>query len=87
MGLAKTQMMEHEERGYGSIDKLVCEDCIGDYALKQFVTGNGNEGTCDYCDSEGVCIDVESFIGKIMMESALSMKKLLGVWVLKRVSL
>lgn len=66
MGLAKNQMMEQEEREYGSIDKLVCEDCVGDYALKQFVTDNGDKGTCDYCDSEGVCIDVESLIGKIM---------------------
>jgi len=66
MGLAKNQMMEQEERGYGSIDKLVCENCVGDYVLKQFITDNGDEGTCDYCGSEGVCIDVESLIGKIM---------------------
>ncbi len=66
MGWAKKQMMEQQERGYGSIDKSVCEDCVGDYALKQFITDNGDEGTCDYCNSEGVCIDVESLIGKIM---------------------
>lgn len=66
MGWAKNQMMEQEARGYGSIDKSVCEDCVGDYALKQFVTDNGDEGICDYCNNEGVCIDVESLIGKIM---------------------
>lgn len=59
-------MIEQEERGYGCIDKVVCENCVGDYALKQFITDNGNEGTCDYCNNEGVCIDVESLIGKIM---------------------
>lgn len=66
MRLAKNQMMEQEERGYGNIDKSVCENCVGDYVLKQFVIDNGDEGTCDYCDCEGVCIDVESLIGKIM---------------------
>lgn len=66
MGWAKNQMMEQQERGYGSIDNLVCEDCVGDYALKQFVIDNGDEGTCDYCNSERICIDVETLIGKIM---------------------
>lgn len=66
MGWAKKQMMEQEERGYGSIDKSVCEDCVGDYALKQFVTDNGDEGSCDYCENEGICVDVESLIEKIM---------------------
>lgn len=59
-------MMEQEERRYGSIDKLVFEHCVGDYALKQYIINNGYKETCDYCDSEGVCIDVESLIGKIM---------------------
>ena len=66
MGFAKNQMMEQEERGYGSIDKVVCDNCVGDYALKQYITDNGDEETCDYCNNEGVCIDVESLIGKIM---------------------
>lgn len=35
MGWAKNQMMEQQRRGYGSIDKSVCEECVGDYALKQ----------------------------------------------------
>lgn len=66
MGLAKKQMMEQEERGYGSIDKLVCIDCVGDYALKQFITDNSSRGICHYCSSGGICIEVELLIGKIM---------------------
>lgn len=66
MGWIKEQMIEQDARGYGSIDKIVCENCVGDYALKKFVVDNGDKGLCDYCNNEEVCIDVESLIGKIM---------------------
>ncbi|MDL2281366.1 RES domain-containing protein, partial [Selenomonadales bacterium OttesenSCG-928-I06] len=66
MGFHKNQMLKYQERGYSYIDKVACEFCVGDYALKQFIANNGKNKICDYCSKDNVCIDVESLIGKIM---------------------
>ncbi len=66
MGLAKNQMIEYQERGYGSLDKMVCSDCVGDYALKNYIIENGESDTCSYCSNETICISGEELIGEIM---------------------
>lgn len=66
MGFFKNRMIEEQARGYGSIDELACEDCVGDYALKKYVKEMGSTGTCSYCANEGMCIDVELLLEKIM---------------------
>lgn len=49
MGMSKNRMMEEEERGFASIDTVVCEHCVHDYALKKYVIEHGQMGLCDYC--------------------------------------
>lgn len=66
MGMAKNQMMEEEERGFGSIDTTVCEHCVNEYVLKQYVIDNGRQDICDYCDAEAICIDTEQLMEQIM---------------------
>lgn len=66
MGMAKNQMMEEEERGFGSIDTRVCEHCVHDYALENYLIENGQMDTCDYCGSEAICIDTEELMQQIM---------------------
>ena len=67
MGLAKSMMMEYEARGYGSSDKSVCSECVGNEYLKQFIVDNGtDDAVCDFCKNEGVCVGVEELCGEIM---------------------
>ncbi len=33
----------------GEPDRLVCHECVGDYALRRFIRQNGARGRCDYC--------------------------------------
>lgn len=66
MGMAKNRMMEEEERGFASIDTVVCEHCVHDYALKKYVIEHGQMGLCDYCSGEAACIDTEQLMEPIM---------------------
>ncbi|WP_432748421.1 HEPN-associated N-terminal domain-containing protein [Pectinatus frisingensis] len=66
MGYWKNKMIENGERGYNNIDKLVCEDCVDDNVLKDFVNTNGEIDVCDYCGEKGKCIGVESLIEQII---------------------
>lgn len=59
-------MKDQMYRGYGQIDKVVCVDCVGDYALKQLISDGNLTETCDYCGETGKCISVEDLIEKIM---------------------
>jgi hypothetical protein len=66
VGFAKNQMMEQEERGYGSIDKLACHNCVGNEALKAFIIETGSEDECDYCGCSDTCVCVEDLLKKIV---------------------
>lgn len=66
MGIAKQMLIEQLERGFGSIDKKVCRDCVHDYALKNYICINGFEDECSYCAELNVCVDVEDLLGEIM---------------------
>lgn len=66
MGFAKNQMMEQDERGFGSLGKVICLDCVGDYALNNFILNKGFHRTCDYCKNEGSCVEAESLLETIM---------------------
>ena len=59
-------MKEQIDSGYGSINKVVCENCVEDYALNQFITDKNSPDTCDYCGETGNCVSVEDLIEKIM---------------------
>ena len=53
MGLAKSMMMEEEERGWTSVDKSVCPDCVGEPVLAAAVQAAADSDTCDYCGTTG----------------------------------
>lgn len=49
MGLAKTEWMESQERGWDAPDKYVCAECLEDEYLKSVVSDQASEMQCDYC--------------------------------------
>lgn len=66
MGLAKNMMIERQERGYGSIDKAVCHNCVKNPSLKEFIIKHGSNNECSYCEETAICVEVEELIGVIM---------------------
>lgn len=49
MGLAKSEWMEAQERGWVELDTHVCEDCVEDDYLKGLISANVTSRKCDYC--------------------------------------
>lgn len=50
MSWTKRQLEKIEAQGFDcKVDKYVCTDCVGDYAIKKFIEDNANEYYCDYC--------------------------------------
>jgi hypothetical protein len=60
-----------EYQGFSSVtEKYVCEDCIDDYAIQEFIRENATRNRCDYCGSEAqklIAADLDSVI-KFMLE-------------------
>lgn len=67
MGLAKTEWMDAQERGWSAPDTFVCADCVDDPYLKDLVSGNACSATCDYCGR----VDVEDIAAEaqVVMEA------------------
>ncbi len=71
MGRAKEEMMRQEALGYswGGQD-YICADCIGDYAIKDFIVEHVAHHECNYCENESKeliaasAIDVVTFIAE-----------------------
>lgn len=42
-------MIEEQDRGWSSVEKYVCGECLDDYALQTFVAEHATEKKCDYC--------------------------------------
>lgn len=54
MGVAKSELMEAEERGWWfDDDKFVCEDCVEDAYLKEVIRNNLMHAVCSYCGADG----------------------------------
>lgn len=53
MGLAKQMLEEIWERGWKSIGKSICPDCLESAALKKLAEENLDTDECDYCGREG----------------------------------
>ena len=49
MGLAKTEWIEAQERGWSAPDTHVCADCVEDSHLKDIIRKIASAYTCDYC--------------------------------------
>ena len=54
MGLAKSQMIEDQERGWHDLDTHVCANCVDDIFLKSLINENLEVCICDYCGEETV---------------------------------
>lgn len=51
MGQAKDEMMKWQELGCAPVgNKSICPNCVGDYALKQFIRDHALHKQCDYCE-------------------------------------
>ncbi len=66
MGLVKDMWMEQQERGYRSIDKTVCSNCVETQTLKDYIAKHGSDCECSYCVETATCVDVDDLIGFIM---------------------
>ncbi len=49
MGLAKSEMMDAEDRGWYEPDGYVCADCVEDEFLKDIIRDHADQQECDYC--------------------------------------
>lgn len=49
MGQAKAYWMEQQERGFSDIDKSVCDECVLDSVIQDFIRLNATALVCDYC--------------------------------------
>lgn len=52
MGLAKSEWIESQERGWDAPDKFVCDECVEDDYLKAVVADQAVENHCDYCNRD-----------------------------------
>lgn len=66
MGFVKRMLEEEEMRGFSSKDTYVCYECIGDYALKKYITDNGARKKCDYCGKNRISVPIDDLMKQIM---------------------
>ncbi|WP_097006987.1 HEPN-associated N-terminal domain-containing protein [Lacrimispora amygdalina] len=66
MGYLKNKQIEYQERGYSSIDSIICTSCVGDHAIKSFIRNIGTKNKCDYCSKIRKCCKLEDLIGHIV---------------------
>ena len=66
MSLMMNDYLECLSRGYGHSNKLICHDCVSDYALTSFIKANGKIQTCSYCKKRKKCIPLEELMAPIM---------------------
>jgi RES domain-containing protein len=50
MGQTKRRIDREMEHGYSSINSRVCNHCVNDKYIKQFIKRSGEESQCDYCE-------------------------------------
>ncbi|MDO9182210.1 MAG: HEPN-associated N-terminal domain-containing protein [Bacteriovorax sp.] len=50
MGQTKRRIDRETEHGYTSIDSRICNHCVSDRHIKQFIKGIGEKSKCDYCE-------------------------------------
>lgn len=65
MGRAKDMWMEAQERGWSSISKFVCADCVEDIFLADLIQDNLEADSCDYCgavSSDNIAAPVDAVL-------------------------
>jgi RES domain-containing protein len=58
MGVAKTEWMDAQERGWSAPDTYVCANCVDDPYLKTLIQDNASSDTCDYCGRQDTSGDI-----------------------------
>src|SRR2546421_626850 len=53
MGHYKRWLEERDARGWDSLGKAICPDCLSDEALKLLAADNLDSDRCDYCGRAG----------------------------------
>jgi hypothetical protein len=67
MGWAKHYIEQVEEQGFDCrIDKHVCKECIGNYAIRTYIEEHANEHHCDYCGQVNSGTPISVHIEKIL---------------------
>lgn len=66
MGFAKRLMEEYESREFGEVpDRYICNKCVGDYGLQEYIRRNATRRRCSYCkrkSKRNSAISLEKFI-------------------------
>ncbi len=68
MGYWKNKQLESYDRGWASIDKNVCAECIDDVDLQNFVSEHASSNLCDYCASrseEPIAVAMDQLLGEV----------------------
>jgi Zn ribbon nucleic-acid-binding protein len=60
VGLTKRLLEEELERGWRSIGKDICEQCVINARLRQIVEDNLDADECDYCGRAGEAIAADT---------------------------
>ncbi len=67
MGQTKRRIDRETEHGYTSIDSRVCNHCVSDRHIQQFVKRIGEESICDYCEKKRTkTVEFDEFIEFIL---------------------
>jgi len=67
MGTAKEYAIMLETRGFDDIDKYVCEDCLNDAYLKNWICNNGSIHMCDYCKEKKKVVLMTDLMNEVIM--------------------
>ena len=63
MGQTKRRVDRESEYGYSSIDSRVCNHCVSNKHIKQFIKNNGDKSNCDYCGkNRATTVEFNEFI-------------------------
>ena len=63
MGQTKRRIDREMEHGYTTIDSRVCNHCVTDKHIRQFIKRMGEESECDYCGKSGkTTVEFNEFI-------------------------
>lgn len=69
MGIAKSWMIEMQERGYGESDDHICPNCVSDGFLQNWIQRNAIAKECSFCGEKSdkpIAASFEDFSGTVL---------------------
>lgn len=67
MGTADEYVIMLEARWFDDINKYVCEDCLNDQYLKNWIHNNGSIHMCDYCKEKKKVVLMTDLMNEVIM--------------------